>query len=209
MRRVNSSQSSQGSQIVQRFSVIEVLVVPQPFGSLFHAILGPEGQIVDEELARGRLAAIDIGTYTTDYVLVDGLRYIEKGSSSISTGMSKAYQLIGRSLLDTFGLDRRMHEVDRAAREGQVTVYGEDRRIDWLTAPVFDAVSEEILAQAGTLWADERELEAILVTGGGAIALGERIRRRYPHVRLSDDAAMANVRGFGKYGHRKWRAEGN
>jgi len=194
-----------GYKLVQRFSVADVLVVPQPFGSLFNTILGTDGQIVDEDLARGRLGVIDIGTFTTDYVLVDGLRYVERGSGSISTGMSKAYQLVGRSLLDTFGLDLRMHEVDRVVREEKVTLFGEERNIDWLAEPVFDVLAEEVLAQAGTLWGDGRDLRAILVTGGGAIALGERICRRYPHARVLDDAPMANVRGFLKYGSRKWK----
>jgi plasmid segregation protein ParM len=199
VRRVN------GRQIVQRFTIDEVLVVPQPFGSLFDAILGPGGQIVDQDLAQGRVGVIDVGTYTTDYVLVDRLRYVERGSGTLASAMSRAYQLIGRSLLDTFGLDLRLHQVDRAVRDGQVTVFGEERNIDWLVDPVLDALSQEVLAEAGTLWGDGRDLKAVLVTGGGAMALGERIRRRYAHARVLPDAAMANVNGFHKYGLRKWR----
>ncbi len=200
LRRVN------GRQVVQRFSVDDVLVVPQPFGSLFSTILDPNGKLVNQDLARGRLGIIDIGTFTTDYVLVDTLRYIEKGSGSISTAMSRAYQLIGRSILDMFALDLRLHEVDRAVRRGYVTIFGEQREIVWLVEPVLDAIAEEVLAQAGTLWGDGRDLKAVLVTGGGAVVLGERIRRRYPHARVLEDAPMANVRGFERYGHRKWKA---
>ena len=198
-------QRENGQRAVHRFAVRDVLVVPQPFGSLFDTILGEEGQIVDEALARGRLGVIDVGTFTTDYVLVDGLRYVERGSGSIATGMSKAYELIGRSLLDSFGLDLRMHQVDQAVRRGQVTIFGEVREIDWITEPVFDAIAAEVLAQAGTLWGDGRDLAAILVTGGGAIALGERIREHYRHASILDDAAMANVKGFRKYGQRRWQ----
>lgn len=200
VRRIN------GSQVVKRLSVSDVLVVPQPFGSLFHEILGPDGQIVQDDLARGRIGVIDIGTYTTDYVLVDALRYVEPGSGTISTAMSKAYELISRSILDTFGLDMRMHQVDQVVRAGFVTVFGEKRDIRWLAAPVLDAISQEILAQAGTLWGDGRDLIAVLVTGGGAVALGNRIRDRYPHARVPVDAPLANVRGFQRYGCRKWRA---
>lgn len=201
VRRVN------GRQWVQRLTVDEVLVVPQPFGSLFNSILDARGTLVDETLARGRLGIIDVGTYTTDYVLVDSLRYIEKGSGSISTAMSRAYQLIGRSILDTFGLDLKLHEVDQAVRQGRVTVFGEVHEIDWLVEPALDAVAEEVLAQAGTLWGDGRDLSAILVTGGGAIALNERIGRRYGHARMLDDAPVANVRGFERYGRRRWKEQ--
>jgi plasmid segregation protein ParM len=200
VRRIN------GGQTVHRFAVSDVLVIPQPFGSLFDAILSPEGQIVDEPLAQGRLGIIDVGTYTTDYVLVDALRYVEQGSGTISTAMSKAYALIGRSILDTFGLDLRLHQVDQALRLGHVTLYGEERKVDWLAAPILDAVSAEILAEAATLWGDGRDLKTILITGGGAIALGDRLRARYPHASLLAEAPLANVRGFRKYGRRKWRA---
>ena len=200
--------SVNGSQAVHRLSVSDLCVVPQPFGSLFDVLLDSQGQIVEQELARGRLGVIDVGTYTTDYVLVDGLRYIERGSGTISTAMSTAYQLIGRSLLDSYGLDLRMHEVDRVVRQGRVTLFGEDRAIDWLVDPVLDAVSAEILAHAGTLWGDGRDLKTILVTGGGAMALGGRIRDRYGHARVAPDAALANVKGFLKYGCRRWAFEG-
>jgi hypothetical protein len=205
VRRVDGQQADRPHPPVHRFAVDEVLVVPQPFGSLFDAILGSGGQIVDEALAQGRLGVIDVGTYTTDYVLVDRLRYIERGSGTIATAMSKAYQLIGRSILDTYGLELRMHQVDRVVREGRVTVFGEERSVDWLADPVFDVIAQEILAEAGTLWGDGRDLKAILVTGGGAMALGEHIRRRYAHARLLPDAALANVNGFFKYGRRKWQ----
>jgi plasmid segregation protein ParM len=189
---------------VQHLSVTDVLVVPQPFGSLFDVILNDDGKIVAEVLARSRIGVIDIGTYTTDYVLVDSLRYIEHGSGSISTGMSKAYQLIGRSLLDTFGLDLGLHEVDRIVRKGAVTVFGEDRCVDWLSAPVFNAIGEEVLAYAGTLWGEGRDLQTILVTGGGALVLFDLIQHRYRHAQILNDAALANVKGFEKYGLRRW-----
>jgi plasmid segregation protein ParM len=192
---------------VHRFSIPHLLVVPQPFGSLFDVILGPTGQIIEPDLAREGLGVIDIGTYTTDYVLVDGLRYIERGSGTIATAMSSAYQLIGRALLDTYGLDLRMHQVDHAVRRGWVTVFGQQQRIEWLVEPALEAVSAEILAHAGTLWGDGRELKAILVTGGGALALADRLQRRYRHARLVPDAALANVRGFYKYGCRRFQEQ--
>ena len=199
--------SVNGRHSVHRLAISDLCVVPQPFGSLFDVLLDSSGQIVEPDLARGRLGVIDVGTYTTDYVLVDGLRYVERGSGTILTAMSTAHELIGRSLLDSYGLDLRMHEVDRAVRRGAVTVFGKEQRIDWLIEPILDAVSVEILAHAGTLWGDGRDLEAILVTGGGAMILGERVRDRYGHARLVPDAALANVSGFCKYGRRRWKSE--
>jgi hypothetical protein len=71
-----------------------VLVVPQPFGSLFRALLSPTGVLADPDgLAGGRVAVLDIGMHTTDYALADALRYVERRSGSIPVAMARVYEL--------------------------------------------------------------------------------------------------------------------
>ncbi len=184
--------------------VVDVLVVPQPFGSFFALILDERGAIANEELARGRVGVLDIGVYTTDFILADCLRYVEPASGSLTTAMARVYELVGRAIQDTHGLRLDLHQVDQALRAGSVSVYGAPQDISGLVAPHLDAVANEILSKAGTLWGDARDLAAVLVTGGGALALGERVARRYPHALVVPDANTANVRGFHRYGRRKW-----
>jgi plasmid segregation protein ParM len=186
-------------------TVADVYVVPQPFGSLFSLILNERGRMVDEELAGSRLGIVDVGTHTTDYVLVDELRYVEKGSGSISTAMSRVCELAGRAIQDEHKLDLSLHEVDRALQAGYVMVYDEKHPLAELARPAVEAVAEEVLSQAGALWGDGRDLAAVLVTGGGALSLFPAIKERYPHARLVDDPALANVVGFYRYGVRKWK----
>jgi plasmid segregation protein ParM len=184
--------------------VSQVLVVPQPFGSLFALILDRDGRMVNEDLARGRVGVIDVGMHTTDFILVDRLRYVEKGSSSLTTALSRVHQLTGRAILDAHGLQLTMHEVDAALRQGTVQVYGKDKDVLRLAEPALQAVAEELNAQASTLWGAGQDLAALLVTGGGAPVLGQRILNRYPHAIAVPNAVMANVRGFLRYGARKW-----
>lgn len=192
---------------IARLDVGRVLVVPQPFGSLFSRIIDDEGVLVDEELAGGRVGVIDIGTYTTDYILVDRLRYVERGSGSIPSGLSQAYRLLAQAIEDRWGLTLALHEVDRVVRDGAVRVFGMQEPIADLTKPIFSALAEEVLAEAISLWGDGRDLDAVLVTGGGAAVIGDRVARRFPHAQLLGDPAMANVRGFWRYGQRKFGAE--
>jgi len=51
------------------------------------------------------------------------------------------------------------------------------------------------------------DLATILVTGGGAPSLFETIKGRFPHARLVNEPALANVIGFYRYGMRKWGLE--
>ncbi len=129
--------SRNGSE--QAFSVQAVKVIPQPFGTLFWKILSDDGYIVEERLARARVGIVDVGVYTTDYVLVDWLTYIEKGSGSIPVAMSTAYGLLAREILDQYGLGLSLHNVDACVRTRSVRVYGARQDIGPLVDSVLDS----------------------------------------------------------------------
>lgn len=194
--------SRNGSE--QAFSVQTLKVIPQPFGTLFWKILSDDGYIVEERLARARVGIVDIGVYTTDYVLADWLTYIEKGSGSIPVAMSTAYGLLAREILDQYGLELSLHNIDACVRTRSVKVYGARQDIGPLVDPVLEGVGEEIVSKARTLWGEGRDLDAIMITGGGAEALG-RYFQVYPHAVVVPDPAMANVRGYLKYANRVFR----
>jgi len=71
--------------------------------------------------------------------------------------------------------------------------------------PVLEGVAEELISKAGTLWGEGRDLDAVMITGGGGQALG-RYFQVYPHAIVISDPAMANVRGFLKYAQRVFRS---
>ena len=57
----------------RRFVVEKVFIVPQAMGSLFALVLDRHGKLVDGDLAGGRVGIVDVGTLTTNYILVDRL----------------------------------------------------------------------------------------------------------------------------------------
>ena len=85
--------------------VVDVTIVPQAMGSLFSLVLNRRGQLVDKRLASGRVGIVDIGTLTTNHVLVDRLRYVEVGSDSVTTGMSEMLLKVAKDLRRECGLD--------------------------------------------------------------------------------------------------------
>ncbi len=192
-----------------RFEIVDVLVVPQPFGSFFRVLLSTQGVLEDrEELSRERVALLDIGTHTTDYALADGLRYVEPKSGSIPVAMARVYELVRRDINDGHRLEMSLQDVEDAVQRGSIRLYGQRHPIDDLVQRALDAVGQEILGEALTLWGDGREFAAILVTGGGGVAFLDRIQAVYPHARLVPDAQLANAEGFYRYALRKFTAVG-
>lgn len=189
----------------QTVNIASVLVVPQPFGSLFRALLSPAGVLTDPDgLSGGRVAVLDIGMHTTDYALADALRYVEPRSGSIPVAMARVYELVRRGVTERHGLTLSLQDAEDATRTGYVTVYGRREPVTDLVAGALEGVAQEVLGEAVTLWGDGRDLLAVLVTGGGGPALLERVRAIYPHARLAPNPQTANAEGFYRYALRKF-----
>jgi plasmid segregation protein ParM len=189
------------------FTVTGTYIIPQAMGSLFALILDRRGKLVDSDLAAGRVGIVDIGTLTTNYVLVDRLRYVEVGSDSITSGMGELLQKVAKDLKREYGLDwaMQLRKVDLAVQRREVEVYGDRINISGLVAPHLEALADTLLSKARTLWGSGVELKAIVLTGGGSLEMAPFFRRVFPHVRtVPGDPQMANVVGYLRAGLRRF-----
>lgn len=192
---------------VRSFTVTGTYIIPQAMGSLFALILDRRGKLIDSDLAAGRVGIVDVGTLTTNYVLVDRLRYVEVGSDSITSGMGELLQKVAKDLKREYGLDwsLQLRKVDQAVRERAVEVYGDRVNITGLVIPHLDALADTILSKARTLWGSGVELKAVVLTGGGSHELAPYFRKAFPHVRtVPGDPQFANVVGYLRAGLRRF-----
>jgi plasmid segregation protein ParM len=184
------------------FDVGHVFVVPQPFGSFFRELLNEDGVISNVDVEKGRVAAVDIGTYTTDFVVADALRYVQRFSGSIPVGWSEALNNVQRELSDRYRLDLTLHEVDKALRSGGARVKGQPINLQPLLTPAVRELEAAIVAKARDLWGEGATLDAMLVTGGAAQHVAGALQVIYPQARLVPDAFWANAEGFYRFGQR-------
>lgn len=192
---------------IRQFEVLGVYVIPQAMGSLFALILDKQGQLVDGDLAEGRVGIIDVGTLTTNFILVDRLRYVETGSDSITTGMAEALTKVAKDLKREHGLDwsLKLRRVDQAVRERTVEVYGDPVNISAVVDRHLEAIADTVVSKARSLWGSGVDLKAVVLTGGGSVEFAPYIRRAYPHLRRAGgDPQFANVTGFLRSGIRRF-----
>jgi len=186
----------------KKVSVDSVFVAPQPFGSLFRELLNERGKIASEGIEQGRVGVIDVGTFTTDFVVSDELRYVQRLSGSIRIGWSKVTEQVRQALGDEYRLELMPHEVDQAVRERAVRVRGETVGLDPLIEPAITDIRMAVVARARDLWGTAAHLDTILVSGGGGPHLYDAIHNVYPHARLLEDAFWANAEGLYRFGQR-------
>lgn len=187
---------------VMKRTVESVFVAPQPFGSLFRELLNEQGKIVNEDVERGRVGIIDVGTYTTDFVVSDELRYVQRLSGSVRIGWSKVISQVQQALGDLYMLELMPHEVDRAVQAGEVRVRGEPVALESLIVPAVTDIQTAIIARARDLWGAGTHLDVILISGGGGPHLYDVIHGVYPHARLLSNAFWANAEGLYRFGQR-------
>lgn len=187
---------------VMDFAVESVFVAPQPFGSLFRELLNEQGKIANSRLEKGRIGVIDVGTFTTDFVVSDELRYVQRLSGSARTGWSKVINQVQQALSDVYRLELTPHEVDEAIQAGEVRVRGEPVSIASLVRPAVTDLETAIIARARDLWGEGVHLDTILVSGGGGPHLYDAIYDVYPHARVLDSAFWANAEGLYRLGQR-------
>ncbi len=187
---------------VKKIAVESVFVAPQPFGYLFRELLNERGKINNGDIEKGRIGIIDVGTFTTDFVVADELRYVQRLSGSIRIGWSKVVNQVQQALADMHMLELMPYEVDRAIQAKEVRVRGQPISLEQLIDPAIADIQTAVIARARDLWGSAANLDMILVSGGGGPHLYNAIHDVYPHARLLDNAFWANAEGFYRFGQR-------
>lgn len=189
----------------------EVIVVTEPHGTIYSKVMDQTGQITNMALAGKRIGVIDVGMYTTDFLVLEKLGYLEPASGSLQSGMSQVYEIVGRRIQHDFGLDLEPHQIDRHIRSGKIDASGQEYSLVEIVEPALQGLSRKITARAtqlpSSLWKDNgAALIAIYLSGGGAHHIGAYLSRTYPHAEILAGSATANVRGFYNGAVYKWGA---
>jgi plasmid segregation protein ParM len=190
----------------QKFTVSQVAIVPQPFGTLLRETLDNRGCIVNRRLATGRAGVIDIGGKTTGYLSTDNLKEIPPETGSIDVGCWEALTLIRDAVNTEYpGLDLDDHEVAALVSNGAtVRYYGDTKDVSEIVNEALAPLAERVIAEATTLWNGAARLDVILVTGGGARLVGPAICEKFPQARIVGDSAFANAQGYFRFAQRQY-----
>ncbi|HEY8464803.1 MAG TPA: ParM/StbA family protein [Bacillota bacterium] len=181
--------------------VNNVKIIPQPMGTLFHKLFDAKGVIADKELSRSKVGIIDVGFRTTDFSVVDKLEYIDKLSYSTATGMANAYGIMAEHLRNQYRIYKENYELEEIIQKGQIKVAGKVHSLDQVKKDIFEQVSAKILTEMNSIW-DIRDLDAILLSGGGGKMLADYLLPELGIATLMEEAQMANVNGYLKLGHK-------
>ncbi|MFY9175123.1 MAG: ParM/StbA family protein [Peptococcia bacterium] len=185
-------------------TIDKLQLIPQPFGTLYDRRLDNEGNLLENELANLKVGIVDIGYKTSDFALASDLEFVGKQSASSDIAMSTAHNLITQRIQDKFKLEKESYEMDKIIESGLVRVNGVPQDISEFKREAFSTLADKVATEVNNLW-DKREIDVILLTGGGGKAIAEYFLPKFPQAVLVNESQTANVRGYLKLANALFR----
>ncbi len=189
-------------------NISRVRVIPQPFGSMFNLILNDLGEAADKRMARDKVGIIDVGFRTSDYTIADKMRYSERGSRTTDSGIARAFTSIANKLREKSGVGVELYRLYDAVERGSIKIRGKEYDLKVLTDQVFGQLATAIASEADRLWADDWDIDAMVITGGGGAVIARHLAPLLNGNVLpmdpSKDARLCNVLGYWKFGKHLW-----
>lgn len=207
-RHAFTSIAPDGARSRRVLEIRDVKVIPQPFGSMYDMVLDDAGAIGDRQTLQQKTGIIDIGFQTSDLTVSDRGTFLERASVSTETGVGRAFAAIAGKVREKSGVNVELYRLYEAMDEGRIKVRGESFDLSRLIEHVMGQLATDIATDANRLWADEWDMDGIVITGGGGAVLAPYLapllRGRVLPVDASRDARLNNVRGFWKLGVQNW-----
>lgn len=158
----------------------DLFVMPQVMG-LFLSRLA-----LDKALRTDRVAVLDVGTYTSDWTIIENLGTVQWASGGMSVGVSNVVQEISEYLESDHGAQFSYDAVNKAIRVGHIRV--EERVIDLrdqLRQAVYSAAKPMVEA-VYEQWRGAKDAK-VIVGGGGAKLFGNTVRTLMTHTHVIED----------------------
>lgn len=179
-------------------NVVGVNVMPQPYGTIYAAMLTQAGEI-DTERTAMRVGVVDVGTYTVDLALDDDGDFLGKYSGSVEGGVHTIQQRIERLIEAEHHQTPSLRDVETCLRTKKLKIRGEEMDYTDEVSAAIEPLERATLNLMGTKWKAGIDVDEIYVSGGGAALVWQAVKKEYPQARLMENAQTANATGYLRY----------
>jgi hypothetical protein len=202
-----------GRDSVQSFIAHDVLVIPQAYGSLLSLALTSDNLISDNVWSNGMVGVCDLGGNTMNLIATHRMDEISRWTVGDEFGLLHALDRVTRDIRDAFPhFNPSTQEVAGWLAEGNFPYQGEQHDIGKFATAHLEPLVSMVINRMASAWPEAGRFDAVLLTGGGASAIGKYIRHRmikesgFGRVELHPSPQWGNVDGYLKLANRIWGA---
>lgn len=182
--------------------VTKVVVLPQPVGTIMSLYLDQKGYVSEEEYETANVGIIDVGTGTTDLDNINELRRLEDGTLSIPMGMFDVYKRISKYIKKEHPSANVTPQTVEAQFEDDYYELSQRSSVDIVEVKekAIEEVAMRIKNNITQSWKTWESFDKIIITGGGASTLGNKLKELIGDAAPIKDSQTANADGFYRYG---------
>lgn len=185
--------------IAARHTNAIIKVLPQPMGVYHGMMLDGTGMSEAGRSPNESWGVVEVGHYTTDFMLTLDGRWVEQASGSCS-GLQVATTALQKILSDG-GIQTDLSECQQIMREGHVRNFNQIIDAGPYIHKAVETIVDEVVDTAERLMAAQaRKLNGVMVAGGGGGFVFESLKKRWPHALLASDPRFSVAEGFCRLG---------
>ena len=179
-------------------NITEVMVMPQPYGTIYGAALTETGEVNRQHTYR-RTGVCDVGTYTVDLALDDEGEFVDAESGSVESGVYTAQERIAAALERDYREKMPFKIVEEVLQTGIFHANGQPVDYSEVVEEALTPLRSATLNLLSEKWQRGTIVDVLYLSGGGAELVYENIIDAYPQTQLVPKAQLANARGYLKY----------
>lgn len=175
-------------------------VIAEAIAAYFDSMFDMQGRHTDlyDEFKSSTVGVIDIGGRTTDCaVILPGAEAIDMartGSSDI--GVLNMYDAIHARIKAQEDLDLPLNKLEKLVRTKKLRAGGEEIDVKNIVDDEINKLAEKILSAIYPKIGNGRDLEYILIVGGGAYILKNHLQAQFKHAITPEQPEFSNARGM-------------
>ncbi len=153
----------------------------------------------DKDIAKKRIAIVDIGGRTTDIAVVqDGLIDTDR-SSTINTGMINVQIAVAEAIYARFDHNPTVEELRTALSEKKIKLWGRWEVIDDMVLSAQKSAVSRIEAETRKCLGNAADMDEVVFVGGTVAEVGHLLEGWFGNQVIGDNPGFANARGMQKY----------
>lgn len=179
---------------------LRLIVQSQADAPLQWLAINSDGSMnVERDLDRESWGVIEIGHFTTDFALSDRGAMME-----YAVGSCNGMQVVYEGLASCFAAERlptSLELIETAIMTREIKLYGKPQNVSDLVNKAMSGFQATVLDEADRVFGEKAALlDGIIIGGGGAELLFERLRHRFPSAICSPEPRIMVAEGLCRLG---------
>lgn len=175
-----------------------IKIISQAAAPLYCIMLDDKGYPTRESSSES-WGVVEVGHYTSDFMMTWRGRWAESGSDGCS-GVRVAAEHVKRVMAE-HRIPVSLAEAEEILQTKQVRMYGQLQDVSELVNEAVNIIVAEVVDTANRLMESRaRQLDGVLVAGGGAPLVFDKLKAQWPHAVMVDNHRYAVAEGMRRLG---------